>query len=152
MEMCLKILGMGFVFNPGAYLRDYFNILDFFIVMSAYLSMLQSSGDSGSEGGGLSLSSLRAFRVLRPLRAVNNIPGLRLIVQSIVSALPLLKDTIIVLLFFFLVFAIGGINLFMGMLRQRCIEVETGKVMLDELGEEVLCGDKVSSDDSYFCG
>ena len=152
MEMCLKILGMGFVFNPGAYLRDYFNILDFFIVMSAYLSMLQSSGDSGSEGGGLSLSSLRAFRVLRPLRAVNNIPGLRLIVQSIVSALPLLKDTIIVLLFFFLVFAIGGINLFMGMLRQRCIEVETGKVMLDELGEEVICGDQVSCDDGYFCG
>ena len=150
--MCLKILGMGFVFNPGAYLRDYFNILDFFIVMSAYLSMLQSSGDSGSEGGGLSLSSLRAFRVLRPLRAVNNIPGLRLIVQSIVSALPLLKDTIIVLLFFFLVFAIGGINLFMGMLRQRCIEVETGKVMLDELGEEVICGDQVSCDDGYFCG
>lgn len=115
-EMVLKILGMGFLFNKGAYLRDYFNMLDFFIVTSAYLSMLQSSSGQG-ESEGLSLSSLRAFRVLRPLRAVNNIPGLRLIVQSIMSALPLLKDTIIVLLFFFLIFAIGGVNMFAGMLR-----------------------------------
>ena len=40
--MILKIMGLGFVFNEGAYLRDYFNALDFFIVMSAYASMLDS--------------------------------------------------------------------------------------------------------------
>ena len=112
--MVLKILGLGFIFNPGSYLRDPFNILYFFIVMSAYISMLDSEN---SNGGGVSLTSLRAFRVLKPLRAVNNIPGLRLIVQAILSALPLLKDTIIVLIFFFLIFAIGGVNLFSGMLR-----------------------------------
>ena len=39
-EMVLKILGMGLIFNKGAYLRDYFNMLDFFIVISAYLSMM----------------------------------------------------------------------------------------------------------------
>lgn len=39
-EMVIKILGMGFIFNKGAYLRDYFNMLDFFIVMSAYVSLL----------------------------------------------------------------------------------------------------------------
>ena len=39
-EMVLKILGMGLIFNKGAYLRDYFNMLDFFIVVSAYLSMM----------------------------------------------------------------------------------------------------------------
>ena len=110
--MVLKILGLGFIFNRGAYLRDAFNILDFFIVVSAYLSMMQNDSN-----GGLSLSSLRAFRVLRPLRAVNNIPGLKLIVKSIVAALSLLADAVIVLLFFFLIFAIGGVNLFSGMLR-----------------------------------
>ena len=150
-EMVLKILGLGFIFGKGAYLTDPFNILDFFIVMSSYLSMLQNQ-DSTSEEGGLSLSSLRAFRVLRPLRAVNNIPGLRLIVQSIMSALPLLKDTIIVLLFFFLIFAIGGVNLFSGMLRQRCINIEDGGLFYDEEGNEVICGDVASCEDGYFCG
>lgn len=135
--MILKILGQGFIFNKGAYLQDNFNMLDFFIIMSAYLSMMQS--DKGKEGG-IQLSSLRAFRVLKPLRAVNNIPGLRLIMSSILSALPLLKDTIVVLMFFFLIFAIGGVNLFSGMLRQRCIEIESGSVQMNEEDEEVICG------------
>lgn len=40
-EMCLKIVGLGFVFNEGAYLRDPWNILDFTIVSSAYLTISQ---------------------------------------------------------------------------------------------------------------
>lgn len=36
-EMVLKILGLGFVFNKGAYLRDAWNIMDFTIVMTGYL-------------------------------------------------------------------------------------------------------------------
>ena len=35
-EMSLKIIGLGFIFNQGAYLRDYWNILDFIIVSTAY--------------------------------------------------------------------------------------------------------------------
>ena len=69
------------------------------------------------EEAGLSLQSLRAFRVLRPLRAITSIEGLKILVSSVLTALPLLKDTIIVLMFFFLIFAIGGVNLFSGMLK-----------------------------------
>jgi len=39
-EMVLKILGLGFIFNKGAYIRDPWNILDFVIVMSAYLTIV----------------------------------------------------------------------------------------------------------------
>lgn len=38
-EMAIKILALGFVFNKGAYLRDPWNILDFIIVGSAYLTL-----------------------------------------------------------------------------------------------------------------
>jgi len=42
MEMVFKILGLGFIFSgPGSYLRDPWNILDFTIVMSAYLTIIQ---------------------------------------------------------------------------------------------------------------
>ena len=40
--MCLKILGMGLIFGKGAYLRDSWNILDFVIVMSAWVSIGQT--------------------------------------------------------------------------------------------------------------
>ena len=34
-EMGLKILALGIYFSPNAYLRDYWNILDFVIIISA---------------------------------------------------------------------------------------------------------------------
>jgi hypothetical protein len=43
LEMIIKILSRGFVFNQGAYLRDAFNILDFVIVMSSLLTIFQSN-------------------------------------------------------------------------------------------------------------
>jgi hypothetical protein len=113
--MSLKIIGMGFVFNKGAYLRDFWGNLDFIIVSSAYLTMLQGSADTkvvdedNPEEGGFNLSALRAFRVLRPLRTITTIKGLRVLVVSVLSALPMMKQTVIVLFFFFLVFAIAGV-------------------------------------------
>lgn len=38
--MALKILGYGFLFNKGAYLRDPWNVLDFAIVVSGYISII----------------------------------------------------------------------------------------------------------------
>ena len=46
--------------------------LDFICVTTAYLELVG--------GGDTSLGGLRAFRVLRPLRFVNNIQGLKSIV------------------------------------------------------------------------
>jgi hypothetical protein len=68
-EMSLKILGLGFILNEGSYLRDSWNILDFIIVASAYVTLL-------FQGGGEGLSALRAFRVLRPLKTISSIEGL----------------------------------------------------------------------------
>ena len=39
-EMILKIMGLGFILNRGSYLRDSFNILDFFIVITSYIPLL----------------------------------------------------------------------------------------------------------------
>lgn len=39
-EMLLKIIGMGFILNKGAYLRDYWNILDFVIVITSYYPLI----------------------------------------------------------------------------------------------------------------
>ena len=95
------------------------------------------------------MSSLRAFRVLRPLRAITSIRGLKILVQSVISSLPFLKHTIIVLLFFFLIFAIAGVNLFSGMLKQRCVNYETGRA-LDDV--EYICGGEIECPPGYFCG
>jgi hypothetical protein len=141
-EMVLKILALGFLLNQGAYLRDSWNILDFVIVGSAYLSIINdlntdvSLADEEAKGG-FSLASLRAFRVLRPLRAITSIKGLRVLVLAVLSALPLLRETMIVLIFFFLIFAIAASQLLMGVLKQRCVEITTGVLHPDE---DLICG------------
>ena len=71
--MALKIIGYGFIFNKGAYLRDAWNLLDFVIVTTGYVGIILS-------GGGVNLSVLRSFRVIRPLRTISSIEGLRIIV------------------------------------------------------------------------
>ena len=159
-EMLFKIIGMGFFWNKGSYLRDPFNILDFVIIMSAYVTIAQPLMEQitgaeektvvmDEEEEGLSLSSLRAFRVLRPLRAITSIRGLKILVQSVITSLPFLKHTIIVLLFFFLIFAIAGVNLFSGMLKQRCVNYETGRALPDP---EYICGGETTCPEGYFCG
>ena len=142
-EMVLRIISMGFILNKGSYLRNNWCQLDFICVSTAYLEIIG--------GGDSSFGALRAFRVLRPLRFVNNIAGLKAIVSSIMAAIPALKYTIIVLFFFFLIFAIGGLNLFMGLLKQRCINEITGVMLLDEGGEEIICGHLVCPT-GFYCG
>ena len=110
-EMGLKIIGMGFLFNRNAYLRDAWNMLDFVIVITAYIPIVLSGSSN------VNLSGLRAFRVLRPLKSISSVDGLKVIVSALLSSLPLLRDTIIVLMFFFFIFAIAGLQLFSGYLK-----------------------------------
>jgi hypothetical protein len=41
--MVLKILGLNFIFGPNAYLKEAWNILDFVIVASGYLTLMTES-------------------------------------------------------------------------------------------------------------
>ena len=57
--MVFKVVGMGFFMGPGSYLRDYWNMLDFFVVVLGLLGYLP---------GVANFSGIRTVRVLRPLR------------------------------------------------------------------------------------
>jgi hypothetical protein len=119
-EMVLKILGLGLIFGPKAYLMDSWNILDFIIVISGYLTLINEmmageetinvdeAGNLDDQSSSVDLSGLRVFRVMRPLKTISSIKGLKVLMQALFGAIPLLRDTIIILLFFFIIFAIGG--------------------------------------------
>lgn len=130
LEMALKIIGTGLIFNQGAYLRSSWNILDGTIVLSSYFSLFGGSGALSS------LQVLRSLRVLRPLRTISSIKSLKNLISTIISSLPYLRDISIVILFFFLIMAIAGLQLFSGSLKNHCIFPETGA--LDSLS--TVCG------------
>lgn len=106
-EMGMKIIGLGFILNEGSYLRDYWNVVDIVIIATGWLPYMSSSSS-------MNLSALRSLRVLRPLKSVSKIKSLKLLLSALFSAIPLLKDSLIILGFFFIIFGIAGLQLFTG--------------------------------------
>ncbi|MGH0132139.1 UNVERIFIED_CONTAM: hypothetical protein FKN15_050000 [Acipenser sinensis] len=75
------------------------------------------------------VSALRTFRVLRALKTISVIPGLKTIVGALIQSVKKLSDVMILTVFCLSVFALIGLQLFMGNLRQKCIQwppVESG--------------------------
>ncbi|EFJ42353.1 hypothetical protein VOLCADRAFT_67081 [Volvox carteri f. nagariensis] len=112
----MKSLAHNFALGPGAYLKNGWNWIDLLATASGYVRYLPLPDDSGA-----GLSGVRAMRALRPLRALSAIPGLRLLVETLLEALPLLLDVIFLLAWVFFVFGIVALNLFMGKLHSRCV-------------------------------
>ncbi|KAH8045503.1 hypothetical protein JL722_14192 [Aureococcus anophagefferens] len=112
-EFVLKVFAMGFAGEEGAYLSDNWNLVDFVVV-------LRPSSNSCRSAAARGLGALRAMRLLRPLRTLTRVPGLKKLVEGILSAGPKLVDVGLFFSFPFLLFGIVGVQLFMGQLHGRC--------------------------------
>ncbi|EYB96681.1 hypothetical protein Y032_0148g2669 [Ancylostoma ceylanicum] len=115
-EMVIKIIALGFT-GPAAYLSDTWNRLDFFIVMAGIAEFLLQE----YLGGNINLTAIRTVRVLRPLRAVNRIPSMRILVNLLLDTLPMLGNVLLLCFFVFFIFGIVGVQLWAGLLRNRCV-------------------------------
>ncbi|KTG00144.1 hypothetical protein cypCar_00046193, partial [Cyprinus carpio] len=71
------------------------------------------------------VSALRTFRVLRALKTISVIPGLKTIVGALIQSVKKLADVMILTVFCLSVFALIGLQLFMGNLRQKCVRTTT---------------------------
>jgi hypothetical protein len=78
-----------------------------------------------------SLKALRALRALRPLRVISRNEGLKLVVNSLFSALPALGNVMLVCGLFVLIFAILGTNFFKGKYF-RCDIAEDIEYLIDD--------------------
>lgn len=124
--MLIKIVALGF-YGEVAYLSDTWNRLDFFIVVAGFAEyMLQEYL------GNINLTPIRTVRVLRPLRAVNRIPSMRILgelsmnekhflfirlVNLLLDTLPMLGNVLLLCFFVFFIFGIVGVQLWAGLLR-----------------------------------
>uniref|UniRef100_A0A7S1KN52 Uncharacterized protein n=1 Tax=Percolomonas cosmopolitus TaxID=63605 RepID=A0A7S1KN52_9EUKA len=140
LELVMKVIALGFAFHPGSYLRNPWNVLDIFIVSMSYLQILPGINN---------YSALRSLRALRPLRTIHGIPGLRIIVNSLLQSIPPFINVLVLLFFSFAIFGILGVQLWAGVLRNRCVitgssyedsnDVTLWELAYDEKGKEMLC-------------
>ena len=65
-------------------------------------------------GKTIDVSPIRTVRLLRPLRSLNKVKGLRVLVKSFIYSIPPLTNVMIFLLFIIAVFATFGLHMFKG--------------------------------------
>ncbi|ERE71010.1 sodium channel protein type 2 subunit alpha-like isoform 1 [Cricetulus griseus] len=112
-ESLIKILARGFCLEDFTFLRDPWNWLDFTVITFAYVTEFVDLGN---------VSALRTFRVLRALKTISVIPGLKTIVGALIQSVKKLSDVMILTVFCLSVFALIGLQLFMGNLRNKCLQ------------------------------
>ncbi|XP_030839908.1 voltage-dependent T-type calcium channel subunit alpha-1I isoform X5 [Strongylocentrotus purpuratus] len=118
-EMVVKVMAMGFIGKQG-YLGETWNRLDFFIVVAGISEYIMDILEYSLNLENVSLSAIRTIRVLRPLRAINRIPSLRILVMLLLDTLPMLGNVLMLCFFVFFIFGIIGVQLWKGLLRNRC--------------------------------
>ena len=145
-EMIVKIVASGFIWTkgnakkhmPGAYLRDAWNWLDFIVIIAAYLELLNL-------GSGVLV--LRTFRVLRPLRTLNKVPSMKMLVRSLLRSLAPMVYVLMLMMFVLLLWGIVGTQLWSGLLHGTCMyydpsssEADSSGFVADPAQDGVLCG------------
>ena len=73
-ECIVKILASGIILDDGCYLRDLWNWLDFTVVVTALIQNLNLVDN---------VSSLRTFRLFRPLRSLSAVPSMKMLVNTL---------------------------------------------------------------------
>ncbi|XP_014476681.1 PREDICTED: voltage-dependent calcium channel type A subunit alpha-1 isoform X3 [Dinoponera quadriceps] len=117
-EASLKILALGFILHRGSYLRNIWNIMDFFVVVTGIVTAFSQGIQLDVD-----LRTLRAIRVLRPLKLVSGIPSLQVVLKSIIKAMAPLLQIGLLVLFAIVIFAIIGLEFYSGTLHKTCYSI-----------------------------
>lgn len=138
-EFLMKIVAYGFILDEHTYLRDPWNWLDFIVVITGLMSFLP--------GINANLLALRTFRLIRPLKTIHVLPNMRLFISTLIGSLVDLATVFLLMLFFFVIFAILGLSLWAERFHYRCrtaTKPVNGSLPIDPLYENYLCGDQIT--------
>eukprot|EP00439_Symbiodinium_sp_Y106_P017984 s4004_g2.t1 len=116
-ELVVKMIALGAVCNPEdpqqprAYLRSFENALDFVIVIVSVLDAIQTWFLRGSNGGVIAVMKIfRVVRMLRPLRLISRNKNLKVVVKTILAAVPELRNLLVFSSIFFLIFGLLAVG------------------------------------------
>ena len=120
LEMLVKMVAGGLVFaGPSSYFRSSWNFLDFIVVLFALLNFIPSMQN---------VTYVRALRLLRPLKAASNIPGLRVMMNAMWAATKTLGNVFLFVFLLLFTFALFGLQIYKDSFRYRCVPLDTGYV------------------------
>ncbi len=131
-EMVVKLIAEGVFFGPFAYGKDPWHYLDIFCLTFGWLKFLFGKNY---------MAVFRTLRLITPLSKVEFIHGLDVITRCLIASVGQLLEVIGVLVYFFLFFSLIGLQLYMGLLENRCYNKISGnwEQTLYQFAPEALC-------------
>ena len=122
-EVIVTVIAMGLYNNKNAYLKDYANVFDFFLInvilVESLLYFIENMDDTYHrsketvKSNRLALTIARFGRLLRPLRLIRA-PEMRDTLDSLIKSMPSLCNALLMNLMCLYVYSILGIQLFSG--------------------------------------
>nr|XP_020846556.1 sodium channel protein type 2 subunit alpha-like [Phascolarctos cinereus] len=123
-EILIQILARGFIVGPFTFLNDPWSLFDIPILTVAYLSIFVNMVND---------SALGIFSILRIVKAISLNIGPRSVVGTLTQSAKMFSQTVILIMFCLSVFAVMGMQLFMGKLKQKCLRWPRGEGNLTEI-------------------
>ena len=108
LESIIKSIASGFIMDRNSYLRESWNVLDFFIVVSSMIDLAMTDIDLPA------IKVLRLLRTLRPLRVISHNSAMKTVVVALLDSISHIFNVAIVVVVVWLMFAILGGSLFGG--------------------------------------
>jgi hypothetical protein len=103
-ELLVKLIALGI----GGYFKVGWNRLDFMIVITSLIGMLFSESEVTL------FKKFAMLRILRPVRLIGKAQSMKMMLESTISSFIAIVNVELLLLFFILIYAIIGQNLFAG--------------------------------------
>ncbi|MBN3278431.1 CAC1H protein, partial [Polyodon spathula] len=113
-ETTVKVVALGFFSGENTYLQSSWNILDGVLVFVSVIDIIVSLASAGGAKILGILRVLRLLRTLRPLRVISRAPGLKLVVETLITSLRPIGNIVLICCAFFIIFGILGVQLFKG--------------------------------------
>jgi hypothetical protein len=142
LEMSLKMISHGLILFKNSYFRNGWNILDFIVILS--LVFIHSNTFTS-----IDLSFFKSLKILLPLKTISGMKKIKLILTAFFNAIPLILNSLLILILCYFFYALLGLELFSGILKNRCMNIETGYNLISNNNLKI-CGNLQCSEVRNF--
>ena len=133
LEFCIKSIALGLIIGKNTYLRDFWNCLDFLVLVSSFLDFII----------GTNFAPLRLFRLIKLFTTINLFPHFARFIEIFIDSFYHLFYIYFFLFISTLIFSIIGFSFFNSRFEYLCRlneEPINGILEINELFKDTLCG------------
>ena len=119
-EAAIRIIAQGFILGKDSYLHGGWNVLDFTIVVTAWIAILMRTMAEHTEANKEIIEILTSLRLVRPLHSLRYFKGVKTLTAALKFSGPQMATVSLLMTIFFVIFGSFGVELWQGVVSRTC--------------------------------